>query len=203
MKTDTLFTSTNHRTVLFWVFTMVCLDFLHLACCSTCQGHGGCETAEYLSETLPPQLLLQSPASHSDLFLKLDESILSNFIADHSFFRPKSPEWVHHAQLIKAGSTALLLDIDLNTLICHYSNAGDSRLVICNAQDHQILLQTDDLNSKNVSERERLQREHPNEHPLLINDRLFGRLMSTRGTSFPWSFHYENPIDNDSSARIR
>jgi len=82
---------------------------------------------------------------------------------------------------MKAGCTALVLDIDLNNSVGHYANAGDSRLVVCNALNHQILLQTDDLNTKTVSERERLSREHPNEDSMFAQDRLFGRLISTRG----------------------
>jgi len=82
---------------------------------------------------------------------------------------------------MKSGCTAMILDIDLNNLISHFSNAGDSRLVICSTLNHQITLQTNDLNTKTASERERLSLEHPNEGSMFIQNRLFGRLMCTRG----------------------
>ena len=144
-------------------------------------GHGGCETAEYISKTLPPRLLQHPPVSHSDIFLNLDQSIVSDFMTDHSIFRKKSHDWIHHARLMKAGCTALVLDVDLNNLTSHYANAGDSRLMICSILNRQILFQTDDLNAKTASEKERLSREHPNEDSLFIEGRLFGRLMCTRG----------------------
>ena len=167
------------------------------------QGHGGFETAEYISKTLPLQLLQHPPTSHSELFTNLDKTIISNFKADHSIFRRKSPDWIHHAQLIKSGCTALILDIDLNNSISHFSNAGDSRLVICNTLNHQITLQTDDLNTKTASERERLSLEHPNEDSMFINNRLFGRLMSTRGEYIISNVVHKNALHNDPFPRVR
>jgi len=84
---------------------------------------------------------------------------------------------------MRAGCTALVLDIDLNSLMGHYANAGDCRLVVCNSdyREGQVLLQSEDLNTGTPSEQDRLSREHPNEDMILIHDRLFGRLMSTRG----------------------
>ena len=142
-------------------------------------GHGGPETSEYVSKSLPLLLLQHPPSEHAEKFEALDNSILRAFQRDHSFFRPRSANWIHNAQLIKSGSTALILDIDLTTLSVAYANAGDCRLVLC----HQGLpvLETEDLNSRTPSEQERLIREHPNEDQLLVGSRLFGRLMSTRG----------------------
>jgi pyruvate dehydrogenase phosphatase len=93
---------------------------------------------------------------------------------------------------MKSGCTALVLDVDLNHLIGRYANAGDSRLVICSPLDHQIALQTCDLNTNTASERERLSREHPGEDSMFVHNRLFGRSMCTRGdllllTGIPFS----------------
>jgi len=142
-------------------------------------GHGGPETSEYVSKSLP-LLLLQHPASkHTEQFEGLDNSILRDFKHDHSLFRTRSANWIHNAQLIKSGSTALVLDVDLTTLSATYANAGDCRLVLCH--EGTTILQTEDLNSGTPSERERLVREHPNEDQMFVGGRLFGRLMSTRG----------------------
>jgi len=105
--------------------------------------------------------------------------MLRDFKRDHSLFRTRSANWIHNAQLIKSGSTALVLDVDLTTLSATYANAGDCRLVLCH--EDTIILQTEDLNSGTPSERERLVREHPNEDQMFVGGRLFGRLMSTRG----------------------
>jgi pyruvate dehydrogenase phosphatase len=142
-------------------------------------GHGGPETSEYVSKSLPLRLLLHPPSKHAEQFEDLDNSILHAFKRDHSFFRPRSANWIHNAQLIKSGSTALVLDIDLTTLSGAYANAGDCRLVLCH--EGAAVLETEDLNSRTPSERERLVREHPHEDQLLVGSRLFGRLMSTRG----------------------
>ena len=146
-------------------------------------GHGGSECADHISKVLPLQLLKHSPMSHAQQFLLLDHEMLTNFKQDHSIFHSKSLNWIHHAQLMRAGCTALVLDIDLNSLMGYYANAGDCRLVICSSdrRQGQVLLQTQDLNTKTPSEQERLSREHPNEDMLLIHDRLFGRLIATRG----------------------
>ncbi|KIM41591.1 hypothetical protein M413DRAFT_27905 [Hebeloma cylindrosporum] len=142
-------------------------------------GHGGPDTSEYVSKSLPLRLLQHPPSKHSEQFKDLDDSILHAFKRDHSFFRPRSANWIHNAQLIKSGSTALVLDIDLKTLSGAYANAGDCRLVLCHGG--VAVLETKDLNSKTPSEQERLVREHPKEDQLLVGNRLFGRLMSTRG----------------------
>lgn len=142
-------------------------------------GHGGPETSEYVSKSLPLRLLQYPPSKHAEQFDDLDNSILRAFKRDHSFFRPRSANWIHNAQLIKSGSTALVLDIDLTTLSGAYANAGDCRLVLCH--EGAAVLETEDLNSKTPSEQERLVREHPHEDQLLVGSRLFGRLMSTRG----------------------
>ncbi|KAJ3515606.1 hypothetical protein NLJ89_g1654 [Agrocybe chaxingu] len=143
-------------------------------------GHGGPETADHVSQNLPPRLLQHNADCHSQQFQDLDDEMLSEFRRDHSLFRRRSPEWAHHALLMKSGSTALVLDIDRTTLLATYSNAGDCRLIIFNGRS-ATLLQTKDLNMKTPSERERLVREHPDEDGLIVGDRLFGRLMCTRG----------------------
>ncbi|KAF8153201.1 phosphatase 2C-like domain-containing protein [Crassisporium funariophilum] len=146
-------------------------------------GHGGSETADHISQRLPPLLLENAPTDHTQVFERLDSAILSAFKRDHSLFRSKSSDWIHNAQLIKSGSTALILDVDLTKMVATYANAGDCRLVICNSNpgERQTLRQTEDLNMKTPSERERLMREHPNEDQFIVSDRLFGRLMCTRG----------------------
>jgi len=150
-------------------------------------GHGGSETAEHVSKALPRQLLLHSPSNHAEQFIELDHSILSAFKRDHSMFRTKSPDWSQNAKLMKSGSTALVLDVDLQSLIGHYASAGDCRLIIC--RDGSLLQQTQDLNAKTPSEKERLTLEHPDEDQIIVGDRLFGRLMCTRGgrLSLPFS----------------
>jgi len=146
-------------------------------------GHGGPETADHISKVLPPLLLEHPPSEHGQKFEELDHSILLKFKQDHSFLRRRSLDWVHNAQLIKSGSTALIIDIDLQSLSATYANAGDCRLVVCdpNSGGPHPLLQTDDLNVKNSSERKRLIYEHPKEDQVIVGDRLFGRLMCTRG----------------------
>ncbi|KAF8955057.1 phosphatase 2C-like domain-containing protein [Flammula alnicola] len=143
-------------------------------------GHGGPDTADHLSHVLPPCLLQNSLSSrtHVRQFEELDKAMLRQFKRDHSFFRQKSAKWIHNAQVIKSGSTALILDIDLGTLSAAYANAGDCRWLY---RGPSLLLQTEDLNMKTSSERDRLVLEHPNEDQMIIGNRLFGRLMSTRG----------------------
>ncbi|KAF9485732.1 protein serine/threonine phosphatase 2C [Pholiota conissans] len=146
-------------------------------------GHGGSETAHYISNELPLRLLhhSRSSAEHIRQFKELDESIIHDFRHDHSIMRRKSNEWVHHAQLIKSGSTALILDIDFESMEAAYANAGDCRMVVCDPNSTAILLQTEDMNMSTSSERERLAREHPHEEQMIVGGRLFGRLMCTRG----------------------
>ncbi|CAA7269933.1 unnamed protein product [Cyclocybe aegerita] len=139
-------------------------------------GHGGPETAVHVSQNLPPRLLLRTADCHGQQFQDLDDEMLSEFRRDHSLFRRRSPEWAYHALLMKSGSTALVLDINLRSLLATYSNAGDCRLIIFNGRS-TALLQTQDFNVKTSSERERLAREHPDEDDLVVGDRLFGRLM--------------------------
>lgn len=154
------------------------------SCClctaiTTFTGHGGPETSEYVSKSLPLRLLQHPTSNHAEQFEDLDSSMLNAFKRDHSFFRSRSVNWIHNAQLIKSGSTALILDIDLTTLSSAYANAGDCRLVLCH--EGAAILETEDLNAKTPSEQDRLLREHPNEDQLLVGSRIFGRLMSTRG----------------------
>ncbi|KAG5641551.1 hypothetical protein DXG03_004786 [Asterophora parasitica] len=106
--------------------------------------------------------------------------MLQTFARDHSFFRSKSSDWVKHAQVVKSGCTALIVDINPGTLTVSFANAGDCRAVLFNPLEDQFY-QTQDLNAKTPSETERLAHEHPDEELLVVGGRLFGRLMSTRG----------------------
>ncbi len=115
---------------------------------------------------------------------QLDECMLRNFKRDHSLFRRKSARWLQNAQVVKSGSMALILDVDLDTLSANYANLGDCRLVIRDFSlegSRVFSLQTEDMNMNTAAERERLIREHPNENQMIIANRLFGRLISTRG----------------------
>jgi pyruvate dehydrogenase phosphatase len=110
--------------------------------------------------------------------------MISAFTNDHSILRSKPHSWVQHAQIVKSGCTALVLDIDVATLTASFANAGDCRAVICSTSvgPDERLLQTEDLNAKTPSEQKRLKREHPGEDLIVVSGRLFGRLMSTRGS---------------------
>ncbi|KAG6857521.1 hypothetical protein H0H87_002146 [Tephrocybe sp. NHM501043] len=145
-------------------------------------GHGGAATAEHISNILPAAILSHTPVDHVRLFQDADDSLVQNFVRDHSVFRPKSKDWMWNAQLVKSGCTALVFDIDVETMTASYANAGDCRAVVFNPelQDHQIQ-QTEDLNAKTPSEQARLSREHPGEDCVIVGGRLFGRIMSTRG----------------------
>ncbi|KAF9463276.1 phosphatase 2C-like domain-containing protein [Collybia nuda] len=146
-------------------------------------GHGGAATAEHISHILPAALLNNPPSEHARVFKSTDESMIANFTNDHSILRSKSRSWVEHAQIVKSGCTALILDVDVITKIASFANAGDCRVVVfsTSVDPNERLLQTKDLNAKTPSERERLKREHPGEDLLVVSGRLFGRLMSTRG----------------------
>jgi pyruvate dehydrogenase phosphatase len=128
--------------------------------------------------------------------------MLDIFTRDHnSFFRSKSKGWKENAEIVKSGSTALVLDIDRKERSAVVSNAGDCRLVICRApsashrpaderEDSQashraiatVIWETTDLNAKLPTEQERLSSEHPGEDMIVVGGRLFGKLMTTRGT---------------------
>lgn len=143
-------------------------------------GHGGVATAHHVSTTLPVKLLQYPPSRHSTLFEELDNSMLTAFMNDHSLFRSRSENWVAHAEVVKSGCTALIFDIDLNSMLGSFANAGDCRLVVCNSSKNYVR-QTVDLNAKATSEVERLQQQHPGEDMLIVSGRLFGKVMSTRG----------------------
>ncbi|KAH9474791.1 Protein phosphatase 2C-like protein C10F6.17c [Psilocybe cubensis] len=146
-------------------------------------GHGGPETADHISQILPSRLLAHPSSQHAEQFELLDNSMISNFKKDHSIFRRRSSNWVHNAQLMKSGSAALVLDVDLSNLSASYANLGDCRLVLCDSNSSQkaVSFCTTDLNMNTPSERERLIQEHPKEDYLNVGGRLFGRLMCTRG----------------------
>ena len=127
-------------------------------------------------------LLAKNSSETSVVFQQLDRELMNDFTRDHSLLRQKSKHWEENARRVKSGCTALVIDINLDTLEASYANAGDCRLLVCGPQ-LTIHLVTTDLNAKNVSERQRLASEHPNEDQMLVANRLFGRLMTTRGTS--------------------
>ncbi|KAJ7135434.1 phosphatase 2C-like domain-containing protein [Mycena crocata] len=149
-------------------------------------GHGGSATAEHISEILP-SALLGSPVNdvnHKNIFEATDKAMLDAFRTDHDVFRTRSKDWRHHAQVLRSGCMALILDIDVPGRVVHYANAGDCRALVCDAMTSEAaepLQQTTDLNAKSQSEQERLKAEHPNEDLLVVGGRLFGKLMSTRG----------------------
>lgn len=147
-------------------------------------GHGGAATAEQISRVLPAALLNNPPSDHVHVFKSTDESMIAAFMNDHSILRSKSRSWVQHAQVVKSGCTALVFDVNITTMIASFANAGDCRAVVFSTSidPSQRLLQTEDLNAKTPSEQERLKREHPGEDLIVVSGRLFGRLMSTRGS---------------------
>lgn len=150
-------------------------------------GHGGPDTAEHISAILPAALLAHPAENHASIFQETDNAMIKKFTSDHSIFRSKSKHWADHAKVVKSGCTALILDLDINTLLVSYANAGDCRAVISTANNSTpeiFLQQTDDLNAKTPSEQRRLALEHPGEDLLVVSGRLFGRLMSTRGYIF-------------------
>ncbi|KAG6872629.1 hypothetical protein C0995_008149 [Termitomyces sp. Mi166 len=145
-------------------------------------GHGGSATAEHISSILPAKILAHKPADHARLFQDTDNTLVQQFTKDHSYFGTKSKDWVRNAQLVKSGCTALILDVDVDTLIASFANAGDCRAVVFEPTlQNGRLQQTEDLNAKTPSEKERLSREHPGEDSVIVGGRLFGRIMSTRG----------------------
>jgi pyruvate dehydrogenase phosphatase len=145
-------------------------------------GHGGAATAEHISKFLPERIIQKAckQTDYAQIFTDLDTELISKFTKDHAPFRTRSHQWVENAQVIRAGSTALILDIDMDKLSVQFANAGDCRAVVWNPSGPGIG-QTLDLNAKTPSEHERLQREHPGEDLLIVSGRLFGKLMSTRG----------------------
>ncbi|KAG5635631.1 hypothetical protein H0H81_010578 [Sphagnurus paluster] len=144
------------------------------------RGHGGPATAEHISHILPITLLAHPPEDHSRIFKEADDDMIRNFARDHSMLRSKSKDWIQHAQVVKSGCTALILDIDIASLLASFANAGDCRAVLFDPSKDELQL-TEDLNGKSPSEQTRLAREHPNEDTVIVGGRLFGRLMSTRG----------------------
>lgn len=58
-------------------------------------------------------------------------------------------------------------------------------MIVCRpfVDAQHVLLETEDLNVKTPSEKERLAKEHPGEDQIIIGERLFGKLMCTRGES--------------------
>ncbi|KAJ6591112.1 phosphatase 2C-like domain-containing protein [Mycena vulgaris] len=149
-------------------------------------GHGGADTAEHISKILPPALLGSPPHEHKRVFEATDNAMLRAFKNDHAPFRARSKDWRLHAQVLRSGCTALILDIDIPGMLVHSANAGDCRALVCDIQDSDSkdtgpLQQTVDLNAKSPSEQERLKLAHPDEELLVVSGRLFGKLMSTRG----------------------
>ncbi|KAF7366547.1 PPM-type phosphatase domain-containing protein [Mycena sanguinolenta] len=151
-------------------------------------GHGGSDTADYISKILPPALLAHPPQEHKRIFEDTNTAMLDAFKDDHALFRvrPRSKDWLNNAKLLRSGCTALILDIDIPGMLVHFANAGDCRALVCDFPvsgdpNSLQLQQTVDLNAKSSLEQERLKLEHPNEDMLVVSGRLFGKLMSTRG----------------------
>ncbi|PPQ66427.1 hypothetical protein CVT24_007193 [Panaeolus cyanescens] len=147
-------------------------------------GHGGSETAEHISQTLPQRLLHCEPESTPGVFESVDKEILETFQKDHSIFHRKSANWAQNARLILSGCTALVLDVDLSKRAATWANAGDCRLVVGSSEHNKtgsVLFETKDLNTGTEEERNRIISEHPNEENIFVGERLFGRLKSTRG----------------------
>jgi len=143
-------------------------------------GHGGSATADHVSKVLPRRILRESVEQLARVFQDLDSAMLQAFTEDHDQFRTKSKEWAHNAHVLKAGCTALVLDIDTPTLTVTSANAGDCRAVIWGPSSKEAQ-ETVDLNAKAPSEQARLKLEHPNEDNVVVGGRLFGKLMATRG----------------------
>ncbi|KAJ6511374.1 phosphatase 2C-like domain-containing protein, partial [Mycena vitilis] len=151
-------------------------------------GHGGSETAEHISKVLPPALLQCLPREHKHIFEETDKSLLDAFQNDHAPLCARSKNWIANARVLRAGCTALILDIDIPGMLVNYANAGDCRALICGVRatedsdsTQSQIQQTTDLNAKSRAEQERLKLEHPKEDMLVVSGRLFGKLMSTRG----------------------
>ncbi|KAJ7624982.1 phosphatase 2C-like domain-containing protein [Mycena polygramma] len=151
-------------------------------------GHSGSETAEHISKVLPPALLECPPREHKLIFQQTDKAMLDAFQNDHALFRTRSNNWKQNAQVLRAGCTALILDIDIPGMRANYANAGDCRALFCGVPKSEDsdstqtqIQQTTDFNAKSQSEQERLKLEHPKEDMLVVSGRLFGKLMSTRG----------------------
>ncbi|KAG2007286.1 phophatase 2C family protein [Coprinopsis cinerea AmutBmut pab1-1] len=147
-------------------------------------GHGGAATAHYISTELPERLLNHA-GSHSEVFEELDRSLIDTFVKDHLVMRGKGKDWVQNAERIKAGCTALVCDIRMDSMKALISNAGDCRLIVCRRVEPggrvTVPFQTVDRNAKSPSEQDRLRSDHPNEDMIIVGGRLFGKLMSTRG----------------------
>ncbi|KAG6868508.1 hypothetical protein C0993_001848 [Termitomyces sp. T159_Od127] len=157
-------------------------------------GHGGSATAEHISTVLPSTILAHTPADHARLFQDTDNTLIQQFAKDHSLLGTKSKDWVRNAQLVKCGCTALVLDVDADTLTASFANAGDCRAVVFDPkQQDGKLQQTEDLNAKAPSEKERLSLEHPGEKSVIVGDRLFGRIMSFGDAYYKLSL---GPISN-------
>ena len=134
---------------------------------------------------LPKRLLKYPPVEHECQFQDLDADILLEFRRNHSLFHKRSAGWRNNARVVRSGSAALIVDINTDSLSATYANAGDCRMIVCRpfVDAQHVLLETEDLNVKTPSEKERLAKEHPGEDQIIIGERLFGKLMCTRGES--------------------
>ncbi|KAJ3507277.1 hypothetical protein NMY22_g16976 [Coprinellus aureogranulatus] len=150
----------------------------------------------HISTTVPHSLIAHPASHHASMFAHIDAQLTKSFTDDHSLLRlrSKSKAWKSHALTAKSGCMALICDVDLKTMTATISNAGDCRLAVIRRRrgsDHSsgenatVIYETTDLNAKSPSEQARLAKEHPGEDMLIVSGRLFGRLMSTRGSSTP------------------
>lgn len=62
----------------------------------------------------------------------------------------------HHAQVVRSGYTALILDIGVPGMLIHYDNAGDCYALVCDSrgEETESMQETTDLNAKSPSEQE-------------------------------------------------
>ncbi|KAF9270007.1 protein serine/threonine phosphatase 2C [Marasmius fiardii PR-910] len=166
-------------------------------------GHGGNETADYISKELPPRVSASfrestDEQSHSsnvtDECLELDRELHNAFTKTFGFIRSLpfqdrilSALLGQHrhrikAQRAKAGSTALLARISCGCM--DLINVGDCRAIIT-VRDHDMSIKTEQLtndqNPYNAAEVERLRSEHPGEdETVIMHNRVLGRVGATR-----------------------
>ncbi|KAJ8083766.1 hypothetical protein PM082_002532 [Marasmius tenuissimus] len=173
--------------------------------CGVYDGHGGSETADYISKELPGRITTaleneENTQLHSqrliDECLKLDREIHESFAKTFRFLRSvpfreqilstllSQSRALLAAQRAKAGSTALLARISSGHV--ELMNVGDCRAVMTfrdNNSDQNIRTEqlTNDQNPHHPEEVQRLRAEHPGEEDTVImQNRVLGRIGTTR-----------------------
>ncbi|KAL0578508.1 hypothetical protein V5O48_003501 [Marasmius crinis-equi] len=172
--------------------------------CGVYDGHGGSETADYISKELPNRIAAALKKADKqdrsqrviDACLQLDREIHESFTSTFSFLR--SLPFQDHilssllnrdhicikAQRAKAGSTALVACISSGHV--ELVNVGDCRAImtIRDAISNQDITNeqlTNDQNPHNSEEVRRLRAEHPDEEETVImQNRVLGRVGTTR-----------------------